>query len=244
LDACYAQNASLYAADVDAQIWQELLPKTKLKANYRHVFEVLRHSDAVTHVRLQIYPDGGVSRLRVLGRAELAEASGQGIAGFNRLARRKVIESLLDCCGSRKWAEQLAKERPFKSREELFAASDKIWSALSHHDWLEAFDHHPPIGGKRAKAKSSAKASRWSASEQSAAQTTAPDLLVALGEANLVYAEKFGYVFLICAAEKTSQQILQAMRQRMSNSSETEMRVAAEEQRKITRLRMEKLLNS
>jgi len=48
--------------------WKEVLPKTKLRAHTRHLFEKgLRSSGVCTHVRLNIYPDGGVSRLRVWG---------------------------------------------------------------------------------------------------------------------------------------------------------------------------------
>ena len=244
LDACFARDAPLDSGNIASQNWQQVLPKTELKANHRHVFKVHRHSNAATHVRFQIYPDGGVSRLRIFGKPEIAEASDDGLAGYNRLPRRAAIKSLLDCCGCKKWADQLAELRPFATRSELCKASDKIWNALSQDHWVEAFRHHPPIGGKPAAAKQSPTARRWSSAEQSTAQVAAPALLTALAEGNRAYAAKFGYVFLICAAGKTSEEILQAMQQRMSNKPETEMRVAAEEQRKITRLRLEKLLNS
>ena len=46
----------------------ELLPQTKLKAHHRHFFaRELRTIGPVSHVRLNIFPDGGVSRLRVHG---------------------------------------------------------------------------------------------------------------------------------------------------------------------------------
>jgi len=244
LDACFAKNAPLDASNIASQNWREVLPKTKLKANHRHVFKVHQHSNAATHVRFQIYPDGGVSRLRIFGTPEIAETSAEGLAGYNRLPRRTAIKSLLDCCGCKKWAEQLTALRPFATRSQLFEASDKIWNALSHDQWVEAFRHHPPIGGKQSAAKQSATASRWSSAEQSNAQVAAPALLTSLAEGNRAYAAKFGYVFLICATGKASEEILKAMQQRMSNNPETEIRVAAEEQRTITRLRLEKLLDS
>ena len=50
-------------------VWQELLPNSKLQAHTRHIFvDELKKSDAVTHVRFNIFPDGGVSRLRLFGR--------------------------------------------------------------------------------------------------------------------------------------------------------------------------------
>jgi OHCU decarboxylase len=127
---------------------------------------------------------------------------------------------------------------------ELFEAADKCWSALAREDWLEAFLHHPPIGETRAKAKQSATASRWSAKEQSSALRAAPEELESLAAQNRAYAEKFGYVFLICATGKSSEEILNALRQRLPNEPGSELHIAAEEQRKITRLRLEKLLES
>ena len=138
----------------------------------------------------------------------------------------------------------MAGNRPFASEAELFEFADKTWAALSREDWLEAFLHHPPIGEKKAKAQQSAAASRWSAKEQSSAQKAAPEVLQELAAQNRVYAEKFGYVFLICAAGKSSEEILHALRQRLPNEPVAELRAAAEEQRKITRLRLEKLLES
>ncbi len=71
----YPESCSIEAsrADDDANlesiVWQELLPNTKLQAHTRHIFvDELKDCGSVTHVRLNIYPDGGVSRLRIFGR--------------------------------------------------------------------------------------------------------------------------------------------------------------------------------
>jgi allantoicase len=48
--------------------WTEILAQTKLQADHRHFFEKeLKHVIPATHARLRIYPDGGVSRLRLMG---------------------------------------------------------------------------------------------------------------------------------------------------------------------------------
>ncbi len=64
IDGCTAPGASpddLISKDAG---WAEILPKTKLQAHTRHFFErELSSIDNCTHVRLNIYPDGGVSRL-------------------------------------------------------------------------------------------------------------------------------------------------------------------------------------
>jgi allantoicase len=65
-EASYAPGASL--TDLASARWVELLPETKLRPHHRHLFaKELRPTGPATHVRLNIFPDGGVSRLRVDG---------------------------------------------------------------------------------------------------------------------------------------------------------------------------------
>jgi allantoicase len=66
IEGCLMQNASLDA--LRSAAWTELLPKTRLRPHHRHFFaRELRAAGVVSHLRLNIYPDGGVSRLRVHG---------------------------------------------------------------------------------------------------------------------------------------------------------------------------------
>ncbi|HSY40948.1 MAG TPA: allantoicase [Polyangia bacterium] len=55
---------------VGSDAWRELVPEAKLRADARHFFTVAAWSSSVTHLRLNIYPDGGVARLRVWGRPD------------------------------------------------------------------------------------------------------------------------------------------------------------------------------
>ena len=72
----FPESASLEGCDVatagtppDDAGWRELVPRSDLRANARHRLAVPRERrDPVTHVRLNIFPDGGVARLRVWGR--------------------------------------------------------------------------------------------------------------------------------------------------------------------------------
>src|ERR1700722_2077547 len=68
MEACQAEGLSLDALVGAAAPWQQLLPQTKLHADHRHVFNNLANVGQTTHVRFHIYPDGGVSRLRILGK--------------------------------------------------------------------------------------------------------------------------------------------------------------------------------
>ena len=78
----------------------------------------------------------------------------------------------------------------------------------------------------------------------SVAQKASPDTLAVLTAANEAYQARFEHVFLICATGKSSEEILKAIQERLANDPETELRIAADEQKKITRLRLEKLLAS
>ena len=134
--------------------------------------------------------------------------------------------------------------RPFNGREELLTKSDQVWSSLSEEDWLEAFRAHPKIGEQKAAAAQSEQARNWSSQEQSGIEGAAEATKTALAEGNQGYEERFGFIFIICATGKTSEEMLAILNSRLRNDPKTELPVAAEEQRKITRLRLEKLLES
>ncbi len=74
LEGCYAPGALPEALASSDTAWVEVLPRTKLGPHQRHFFqEGLKASQPFTHVRLNIFPDGGVSRLRVYGRPAKAQ---------------------------------------------------------------------------------------------------------------------------------------------------------------------------
>ncbi len=244
LEACHAAGGAADTFLAAPHVWRELLPQTKLAANHRHAFSKLNDLGPATHVRFNIFPDGGVSRLRLFGRAVRGDDHAKRVQPLNRLSPAQARKALLDCCGSQKWVEQMLQRMPFSDVACVLDTAEKTWAALGPGDWLEAFRHHPAIGAKQAEKSQSVTARRWSKGEQSAAQTAAPETLDALARANQKYQARFGHVFLICATGKTSQEILSSLEHRLSNDPEAELRIAAEEQRKITRLRLEKLLAS
>lgn len=238
LSGCRAEGADDRAG---AFLWKELLPRTRLKPNVRQAYQKqLTPIGGVTHVRFEIFPDGGVSRLRLFG-APLRDLD-EGLRRLNALPDARARGAFFDCCGCAEWSRRMAMRRPFGGVAQLFETADKIWSELGREEWLEAFRHHPPIGGRTARGRQSAAARRWSAKEQSAAQRAPRGALEALAEANHAYESHFRYIFMVCAAGRGSEEILTNLKERLGNDAETELRVAAEEQRKITRLRLEKLI--
>jgi OHCU decarboxylase len=142
-------------------------------------------------------------------------------------------EELLSCCGSRRWARRMAGALPFASESELLASADRFWSELSVEDWLEAFAAHPRIGER---------ASGQAAQEQAGTRDTSSEVVEELARANRDYEKRFGHIFIVCATGRSSQEMLDLCRRRLHNDPAAELLVAAEEQRKITRLRLERML--
>jgi allantoicase len=72
LECCDASGATAEHLTT-SRSWRELVPRSTLQPHARHVFDVASSARVpATHVRLSIYPDGGVARLRLFGRAESA----------------------------------------------------------------------------------------------------------------------------------------------------------------------------
>jgi allantoicase len=243
-ESCSIETAAMPEAKNPANdaTWTTLLPRTKLRANARHTFrKELHQSGPVSHLRLNIFPDGGVSRLRVWG-VPSARARLDEVSNLNALSNKAAAAALLDCCGSEEWVRRMLARCPFDSAQEVFEAAAQIWNGLTRNDWLEAFRHHPRIGEKKAERKQSGNAKSWSAGEQASIEAASIDAKAALIEANRSYEQKFGHIFIVCASGKSTEDILAILKQRMANDPTAELTVAAEEQRKITRLRLEKLL--
>jgi OHCU decarboxylase len=163
---------------------------------------------------------------------------------LNQLPANVAEAEFLTCCGSTRWARQMADARPFANSEEVSARADAIWAALGEQDWLEAFRAHPKIGERKATAAQSHQAANWSAQEQSQAQEADDDVKTAIAARNATYENRFGFIFIICATGKSADEILTSLNQRLTNNIETELRIAAAEQQKITRLRLKKLLQA
>lgn len=161
---------------------------------------------------------------------------------LNNLESAEAESKFRDCCGSREWARRMAGARPFSSAEELIGRADSIWNALGPADWLEAFAAHPKIGAKKAAPAQQAKSAEWSKGEQAGMDTAGEMVRDELARANRLYEEKFGYIFIVCATGKSAGEMLEICRRRLGNDGETELPVAAEEQRKITEIRLRRLL--
>ncbi len=163
---------------------------------------------------------------------------------LNALPREEAERELLRCCGAHRWGERMLARRPFADTESLLSAADEICGTLERKDWLEAFSHHPRIGGDDAQENRFAATRSWSSGEQAGVDGADASVRHRLGTANDAYYERFGYVFLICATGRNVTEMLAEAQRRLLNDPDTELQVAAEQQRRITRLRLSKLLAS
>ena len=145
---------------------------------------------------------------------------------------------LYAACGSTRWIDRMIALRPFGSRDALLAAARREWAALTPYDWREAFSHHPQIGDVDSLRARFPATHHLSSTEQAGVAGATDELLSALAEANRQYLDRFGYIFIVCASGKTAGEMLALMRARLHNAADDEIRIAAEEQARITALRL------
>jgi 2-oxo-4-hydroxy-4-carboxy-5-ureidoimidazoline decarboxylase len=154
------------------------------------------------------------------------------LASFNAAPADEAVAAMLDCCASRRFAAAMADGRPYPSTAAAVAAVETAFATLTWPDVLEAMDRHPRIG---------ARVSGQSATEQSGVADATRGALIA---GNAAYEDRFGHVFLICATGLTGDQMLAALRERLTNNEEMERTVATTELRRITLLRVAKALGA
>ena len=166
----------------------------------------------------------------------------EGLEDLNALSQEEAEAALLKCCGSTLWARRMAEERPFRDLQDLTAKADAVWWALDEEDWLEAFSRHPKIGERKSERAQAREAQQWSEAEQAGVSGAGQETSLALAAANSEYERKFGYIYIVCATGKSADEMLAILRGRLQNDADKEIHVAAEEQRRITHLRLQKLL--
>jgi len=152
---------------------------------------------------------------------------------LNSISADDAFAAFIRCCGSRRWADGMTAARPFASVDAMMETGDVIWRALDRADWLEAFAAHPRIGDARA--------SGDAAREQAGAADADDDVRRRLAERNRDYEARFGYIFIVCATGKSASEMLEILERRLTHDHGQELPIAADEQRRITRLRLAKL---
>lgn len=158
---------------------------------------------------------------------------------FNNLDSEVAARKLFDCCGSELWASMMMKQFPFASEKEMVDTATEIWyNKCVGADWLQSFTHHPKIGDSKSLKE------KFAGKEQEGIITASNEVIDALGNANIDYEKKFGFIFIVCATGRSADEMLRLINDRLRNNYEEELDIAMGEQHKITIIRFKKFLNN
>lgn len=161
---------------------------------------------------------------------------------FNILPKEQLIAELTKCCGSSAWVKKMLPFIPADDMVELLEDAEEQWWQCTEDDWKEAFAHHPRIGDLESLTKKFASTAKFASGEQAGVNAATKETLEALAEGNRLYEEKFGYIFIVFATGKSAEEMLGLLHARLPNDPAIEIKIAADEQTKITKLRIEKML--
>ncbi len=162
--------------------------------------------------------------------------------GLDRVPEREAAAALERCCGAAAWVRGMLARRPFGTPAALHAAADEVFATLGPDDLLEAFAHHPRIGDVEALRQRFAATAEWASGEQRGAAEADEDTLRRLAAGNAAYEQRHGHIFIVCATGLSAGEILARLEARLHDAPEAELRRAGEEQRRITHLRLDKLM--
>jgi len=161
---------------------------------------------------------------------------------LNALPAAGAREALARCCGSSAWVERMVARRPFVKVNHLLGIAHAFWMGLGHDGWREAFTHHPRIGDLESLGRRFASTADLASREQAAVAGASRVVLEALAEGNRAYEERFGYIFIVFASGRSANEMLALLKSRLGNDPESELKIAAKEQWKIMRLRLDTML--
>ncbi len=164
------------------------------------------------------------------------------VTEFNFLPADEAGKLLFSCCGSSAWVQEMLARRPFENADNFMDAAEACWKNRSETDFLEAFSHHPKIGDISSLREKFASTAHFASGEQGSVSSASEEILLGLARGNADYEQRFGFIFIVCATGKSASEMLELLEKRLPNSREEELRIAAGEQAKITRIRLEKLL--
>ena len=164
------------------------------------------------------------------------------VADFNDLPPAAARDALALCCVSERWIDRMLARRPFSSREAMLDCANSVWETLGEDDYLEAFEGHPRIGDVASLKARYAHSEELARGEQSGVSGADDATIARLAGGNRRYEERFGFMFIVCATGKSAAQMCELLEARLNNSREQELKIAAEEQRRILQLRLEKLV--
>jgi OHCU decarboxylase len=189
-----------------------------------------------------------LSRLHAAHTAVEHQSANSVLKQWNQLSVVDAIKAILPCCGSKAWARGVVARRPVIDETALLALSADTWRNLARSNWMEAFQSHPRIGELRVpsveRQSPLAQSVEWSTQEQRNVGDADAAVKIALAEANRDYERRFDRIFIVCATGKSAAEIMTVLQRRLKNDAETELQESAEQQRRITEIRLKKWLQA
>ncbi len=216
----------------DGKVWEEVLDRIPVSphAVADLAFPAPRHAG---YLRVDIHPDGGLARVRAMGRPDPEAAAGLRLDFLNSLTESVASPSFLQACAATAWVEGMVAARPYPTVAGVHETSTGLFDRLDEAGWLEAFAGHPRIGERGDET-----ANREQLGTETAAASTLDRLAVVNGE----YEEKFGFTYIVYASGKSADEMLSLAEERLQNSRDQELAHAAAEQRAITATRLRRML--
>jgi allantoicase len=215
----------------DGTTWARAVERVPVSPHEKNT--VGMDGSAGRYLRLSIHPDGGLARLRVLGRPDRDAAGGKRLVYVNSLFDGMAERFFRTACASSAWADEMVRRRPFAATAEVFAVGEEVFARMTEPDWLEAFGGHPRIGER-----GDVTANREQAGTATASRETIRELI----DVNRSYEDKFGFTYIVFATGKTADEMLAIARERLGNDRAQEIANAAAEQRRITATRLGRML--
>jgi len=159
------------------------------------------------------------------------------IEELNKVTEAEAEKLFMQCCTSSSWVSKMIKARPFTDQKILVTKANQNWQRLDESDYLEAFEGHPRIGDVNSLREKYASTKKLASGEQIAVQDASEEILTELATGN-------GFIFIVCATGKSALEMLELLTERLANDRTTELMKAAEEQRKIFQIRLDKCLET
>ncbi len=163
---------------------------------------------------------------------------------LNNYTKEQAFNAFMKCNTSEKWCQRMEESRPFSDFQSVIKMADEHWRGLKEKDFLQAFEGHPEIGDVSTLREKYRNTEKLAGHEQSGVNIATENTLQSLSRGNKDYKEKFGFIFIVCASGKSADEMLALLLKRLPNSRKQELVNAAEEQAKITHIRLNKLLET
>lgn len=166
------------------------------------------------------------------------------LLALNEATENEAQAWFMQTCTSKRWCSNMVKKRPFANLESLNTQANLQWQTMTKPDYMEAFSGHPMIGDINTLRKKYANTKALASNEQSGTQGAGEETLHKLQQMNKAYLDKHGFIFIICATGLSADAMLSELAKRLPNSTESEIEKAAQEQMKITLIRINKAFGS